>query len=349
MKINVLVGFVAVISMLFSMHSFALPEISPYQGVVSAENSTQEQLKVQALEQVLIKVSGNTSIIELDDSKTLANDISSLLTQFGYQNINGKRFYFTLFDKRKINDALTSMQQPIWGETRPSPLIWLVNEQRTLTSENMINSQQDDLVAWGLKKAQLARGITAQFPLIDLDDSLAVSASDINGRFYQTVAAASTRYDAEYFVLANLSKASSGNWLLKWELVQYVAQTKNIQLLIKQTSSGDKSEVMSTMLNKIADYYAQKFAILEIKGQKSTQILSINNVYSLDQLMRLNKMLNDLNAVDTFEIVNITEQQVEVSVTLKGGLMSLRNALNAHSQLTIDLSTASPFHYNWQP
>lgn len=349
MKINVLVRFLAIISMLFSMHSIALPEISSYQGVVPAENTSEEQLREQALEQVLIKVSGNTRITKLDDSKALAKDMPSLLAQFGYQNINGKRFYFTLFDKRKINSALTAMQQPIWGETRPSPLIWLVNENRTLTSENMINSQQDDLVSWGLKKAQLARGVTVEFPLIDLDDSLAVSASDINGRFYQTVAEASIRYDAEYFVLANLSETSSGQWQLKWELVQHVAQTKNNQLLIKQTNSGDKSEVMSAMLNNIADYYAQQFAILEIKGHKSTQILTINNIHSLSNLMHLNKVLNDLNAVDTFEIVNITEQQVELSVALKGGLMSLKNALNAHSQFAIDLSTASPFHYNWQP
>ena len=349
MKMNVLVRFLAVISLLFSVHSIALSEISPYQGVVSAEGITEEQLREQALEQVLIKVSGNVNIIELDDSKALAKDIFSLLAQFGYQNINNKRFYFTLFDKRKIDNALTAMQQPIWGQDRPKTLIWLVNENRELISENMINSREDDLMTRGLKSAQLARGITVEFPLIDLDDALAVSAADINGRFYQTVADAASRYDAEYFVVANLIKIRGEQWQLKWELVKNMTQSNDSQVLIKQSSSGDKADVMNAMINQIADYYAKQFAILENKGLKSTQKLTVNNIRSLTHLIRLNKMLEGLNAVDTFEIVNITEQQVVVSVTLKGGLVSFKNALNAHSQLKIDLTTASPFHYNWQP
>ena len=346
---NVLVRFCVIISMLFSMHSMALPEISPYQGVVPAQGATETQLSEQALKQVLIKVSGNVNINKLDDSKLLTKHLDDLLTQFGYQELNKKRFYYALFDKRKINSALIAMQQPIWGDTRPKPLIWLVDENKRLTSEDMIKSQQDEAVASGLQQAQLERGIDTQFPLIDLDDALAVSASDINGRFYQTVADASQRYDAEYFVVANLNKANNQQWQLSWELVQHLAKNKNNQVVIKQTNTGDKTAVMQAMLNQIADYYAQRFAILENKGQKATQVLSINNIHSLAHLMRLNALLEELNAVDTFEVINISEQQVQISVTLKGGLNSLQNALNAHSQLESNGSTVSPFHYNWQP
>ena len=349
MKSNRLVRFFAVVSLFFSVHSVALPQISPYQGLVPAEDSNEDKLREAALEQVLIKVSGNVDIVKLDGSKTLAKSIPDMLAQFGYQDINDKRFYFALFEKQAINSALNAMQQPIWGETRPSPLIWLVNEDRQLTSENMIDSSQDGAISWGLNKSQIERGITGKFPLVDLDDLLTVSVSDVSGRFYQTVADASKRYDAEYFVLANLTSINSQQWQLKWELVQYNAQSKKNKVLIKQTSNGDKAGVMFTMLGEIADYYAKQFAILENNGARSAQLLNINNINSLEKLMSINDILNNLNSVDSFEVVSLDDKKLEVLVTLKGSLASLENALNAQPKLQKDLISTAPFYYNWQP
>lgn len=347
MKNNVLITFLLVVSVLFSAHSIALPQISAYQGLVVAEGNSEEQLREQALQQVLVKVSGNKSVTDLDGTKLLAKDISSILSQFGYQNIEGERYYSALFDKQRINQALISMQQPIWGETRPNPLIWLVNENRQLTSDNMVNSHQDNSLTIGLEQAQLDRGITASFPLIDLDDSLAVSVSDVSGRFYQTVAEASTRYDAEYFVLANLNRAG-GQWQLKWELVKYNAQNKQSQVVIKQTSKGEKSDVTGEMMGDIADYYAQQFAILENNGARSTQAVNINNVDSLAELMALSNILNNLNAVESFEIVSLSDTKAELLVTLRGSVTSLENALNAQPKLQRDLMTSAPFYYIWR-
>jgi len=348
MKMNVLVRFLAAMSVLYSIHSMALPETNPYRGLVLAEQSNEDTLREEALKQVLIKVSGNVDIVTLDESGNLMANIHSMLSQFGYQNIDDVRFYYALFDKSKVNKALNDMQQPIWGETRPSPLIWLVNENRKITSEYMINSKQDKDLSWGLKKAELQRGIEAKFPILDLDETLMIGSSDISGRFHQIVADASKRYDAEYVVLANLNKLRTGKWQLKWELVQYDSQNNKKQLINKRVTADEKTDVMAQMLNDIADYYAQKFAIFENNGEKLTQVLSINNITTLSDLTLLNEVLEGLNAVERFKVVEINQQQVKVLVTLKGGLMSLENALNAQAHLQSDSSSGSYFQYNWQ-
>ncbi|MDN2662446.1 DUF2066 domain-containing protein [Psychromonas sp. 14N.309.X.WAT.B.A12] len=347
MKNNVLIAFMLVVSVLFSAHSVALPQISAYQGLVLAEGNNEAQLREQALQQVLVKVSGNKSVIKLDETQLLAKDIPSILAKYGYQNIEGDRYYSALFDKQRINQALIEMQQPIWDETRPNPLIWLVNENRQLTSDNMVNSHQDNSLSIGLDSAQLERGISANFPLVDLEDSLIVSVSDVSGRFYQTVAEASTRYDAEFFVLANLNRAA-GEWQLKWELVKYNAQNKQSQVVIKQTNRGEKSNVMANMMGDIADYYAKQFAIVENNGERTTQLVNISNLTSLTSLMALDNILNNLNAVDSFEILSLSATKVQVLVTLKGSAASLENALNAQPKLQQDLISNAPFYYNWR-
>lgn len=349
MKINVLIHSFIALSMLFSVPSIASPNVSPYKGVVLVEGLTEQQLQALALKQVLVKVSGNVDIVNLDESKLLATKIPSMLAQFGYQNIDNARFYYALFDKRKINQALSDMQQPVWGETRPVPLVWLVNEQRQIVSEQMLNSSSDVAISWGFKKSELNRGVSVQFPILDLDDSLIISTSDISGRFYQRVYDASIRYGAEYFVVANLMPTQEGKWQLKWELVQHNAQSKQNKVVLKKTNSGSKSYVMAIMLNKIADYYAQQFAILENDGTKLTQVLTISGIKTLTNFTRLNKMLSSLNAVDSLETLIIREQQVEILVTLKGGLVSLENALSVQPNLRSDLSTDLPYQYNWQP
>lgn len=345
---NVLIRLLAAMSLFFSIQSFASLEMNPYRGLVLAEQSNENSLREEALKQVLIKVSGNVDIVTLDESQNLMLSINTMLSQFGYQNIDGVRFYYALFDKTKINKALNEMQQPIWGETRPTPLIWLVNEKRKITSESIITSNQDRALSWGVKKAELKRGITAKFPLLDLDESLMIRASDISGRFHQTVSEASKRYGVEYVVLANLVQTRDTKWQLKWELVSYDDQNNKSQLISKRSIDRSKAEVMSKMLNDIADYYAQKFSIFENNGEKLTQILTINNIKSLSDLTLLNNVLDNLNAVDSFKIVQVSEQKVEVLVTLKGGLMSLENALNAQSHLKSDSSVGTYFHYNWQ-
>ncbi|HEY5716304.1 MAG TPA: DUF2066 domain-containing protein, partial [Psychromonas sp.] len=153
-----------------------------YQGNIIVDKQNDQQLKELALQQVLIKVSGNAQINALDESKELLKKTQSLLSQFGYRNFADRRYFVAVFDQGKINQALREMQQPIWGETRPQTLVWLIvdsDNQRNLVSDNMINSGQDDLLSSALKKEQLQRGISLRFPLMDLDDNLAVSLADV--------------------------------------------------------------------------------------------------------------------------------------------------------------------------
>lgn len=344
MKVNVLARFITVLSLLFSMHSMALPQLDPYRGVVVVDDEhSEELLREKALQQVLVKVSGNTDIVRLEESKALNEHIPSMLAQFGYQEEGSTRYYYALFDKRKINNALIAMQQPVWGATRPNTLIWLVNEKRRITSEHDIKSSQDSALSWGLKKAEMQRGIAVQFPLADLDDSIAINASDITGRFYDSASKASQRYDTDYYVLAKLKPLASGKWRLNWQLVHVASNSKVKPVVAQNSNNGSKSYVMSAMVSELADYYAKQFAIVENNGEKLTQSIQVDGINSLENLTQLNRLLASLNAIESFEVTRIDAEQINLLVTLKGSLASLNNALNAQTKLV----QSSAFHYQW--
>jgi len=335
----------------FTSFAFANQFENPYQGSIVVDGQNDKALKVLALQQVLIKVSGNTQINDLKESKLLITKAQSLLSQFGYRTYKETRYFVAVFDKRKINQALIDMQQPIWGDTRPTTLMWLINEDNTgrkIVSDNMINSGLNIELSQAVQKQQQTRGIRFQFPLMDLDDSEALSIADISGRFYDQIGLASQRYDIRHFSTAYLKQTSTDNWSLQWSLVYSDPQTEQNRVLISEKSSGNKASILQDMSNKIADYYAGQYAILQIEGDKISQTVYVNGISSLQQLTKLENLFSDILAISSYEIVSVDVMQIKINVKLNGGINSFENALAVQTNLQRDSTKSEEFYFNWR-
>ncbi|MFT6926046.1 MAG: hypothetical protein ACJAZP_001647 [Psychromonas sp.] len=346
---NLFVLFISFISFTSCVLAGQLENL--YQGNIIAEKQGEQQLKEMALEQVLIKVSGNPEINTLDESRQLLKNTQSLLAQFGYRNIEGKRYFMAVFDPSKINQALKEMQQPIWGETRPETLVWLVVDsdgERKLISDTMINGNQDDVLSSVLKSTLQQRGISLRFPLMDLDDNLAVSLSDVSGRFFDQIAEASQRYDANHFNVANLKQKDQQTWELQWALVYTNPQSKKNEVLVSDLLRGDKAVILTKMTDQIANYYADQYAILAMDTDKFSQSIYISGISSLPQYEKLNQVLSGILAIASYEVVSVDNMQVKVNVKVNGGINSFKNALNVQTNLQLDASQSEDFHFNWR-
>ena len=340
-----------ILLLLFTPLVFAGQFDNPYQGNIVVVDQSENELKVLALKQVLVKVSGNPKIVKLNESKRLLKKAESLLSQYGYQTSLNTRYFTAVFDKHKINQALKEMQQPVWGDTRPTTLVWLINgsnSDRQLVSDNMISHSADAEISAAFRNQQHNRGISLQFPLMDLEDNLALSISDVSGRFYGPITAASKRYGVEHFMVANLKQSGAEKWSLSWELVKSNSFSKRSRVLTSDKVSGEKSLLVSIMVSKVADYYARQYAILDNQGEQFSQTIYIQGINSLAQLTQLNKVLANLLAVASFEVTSVQGSQVTVNIRINGGLNSFKNALFAQPNLQPDPSQGEEFHFNWR-
>lgn len=323
----------------------------PYQGNIAVVDQSEDELKVLALKQVLVKVSGNAEIAQFNDSKLLLQKTESLLSQYGYQTLLNARYFVAVFDKRKVNQALKEMQQPVWGETRPITQVWLIddsNNERHILSDNMISLATAPEISSAFLNQQLHRGIRLQFPLMDLEDSLALSTSDILGRFYDPIAKASKRYGVEHFVVASMKQISAENWSLSWELVKSDPVTHRNKVLASDKASGQKSSLVSNMVSAIADYYASQYAILENQGEKFSQTIYVRGINSLAELAQLNNTLSSMLAIASYAVTSVDGSQVTVNIKINGGLSSFKNGLFAQPHLQPDLSQDEAFHFYWR-
>jgi len=308
---------------------------TPYQGSVKVVDASEAQLKEKALEQVLVKVSGNADITQSSETKQLLKQTQQMLSQYGYQKIDGDEYFSATFDSKKINQALKEMQQPVWGDTRPTTLIWLIKHNK-LVSDNQIKAQTDNTLSQAIKSAELARGIRVQFPLMDLEDNLALSVSDVKGRFYEQVGNASFRYGRSHFVAAELQQMNNDRWKMSFQLLQKEESARRNRTLLSEEFVDSKSEVTKKMINVLADYYAQQYAVLDNNGEKFTQLLHIDGISSLAQLSQLNNTLKSLLVISSYNVVGAEGSKVSVEVKINGSVNSFKNTLIAQSHLQLD-------------
>lgn len=346
MKLILFLRSLCILLLSFSCLISASQLDNPYQGKILVKKQDENKLKQLALNQVLIKVSGNKDIDKQPETKALFSKLNTLLSQYGYENIQGMRYYTAVFDKHKINQALHDMQQPVWGDTRPTTLMWLISDTdngRQLVSDNMVVSNVDNNLSSAIAREQANRGITLQFPLMDLDDNLAVTVSDVSGQFYEQIVAATERYSVNHFVVAQLQ-----NNYLTWQLVTYNNQNKRTEVLLSQDVSGNKQTTITSMIDQIADYYAGQYAISSNQGEKLSQTIYVSGISSLAQLTQLNVLLANLLSVESYSVSDVDASMVTVNIKVNGGLDSFKNGLYAQPNLQADSSQSREFHFNWR-
>ncbi len=168
----------------------------------------------QALGDVLVKVTGKRDILTQPDVVKALAAPADYVQQYSYQDIGSVKFLKADFNVAKVNALVGQSKFALLGPVRPQVAIWLVvdeGERRTLPD------QSGDGWSEALRAQTQAMGLPVSLPLMDLDDNMAVNATDVWGRFADPVLKASQRYGAEMVVLGKLSPEGEA-WSIDWGL-----------------------------------------------------------------------------------------------------------------------------------
>ena len=331
MKFIFLKRLLVILCFTYASFTTALTFNNPYMGNVIAGDLSQADLNEAALKQVLVKVSGSRSITSKPEVKKILKNPTRLLSQSGFQIYGSTEYYYALFDQRKINHLLKSIQQPIWGTVRPTTLVWLAvqgNDSRHIMSDSRVQQGSD----WALVNQPKERGIALKFPIMDLEDR-SISTSSISGKFYNDIAKASKRYGEKLFVAAYMKQETSQKWKLSWTLVSIDSQSMQHKELVSKTVRGSRASVQIQMTNKIADYYASQYAVSDNNGKHFSQQVFVKGISDYDNFSRLTASVKKLSSVSSFEITTISENEVVLNVKLKGGFASFENAMSLNRHL----------------
>ena len=171
--------------------------------------ATQKRALKAAFTQVLVKMSGMSTVIDNAGVRSALSTPDAYLRSYRFSYENNQPFYIAEFDRKKITTLLQKEQLPLWGDRRPETLIWLAvedeNEVRTILDE----STQNDIML-SLNETARKRGVPISIPLMDLTDSVTISIYDVWGRFVEPLSTASSRYLVDNIIGARLYKNVPG-------------------------------------------------------------------------------------------------------------------------------------------
>ncbi|MCE9790217.1 MULTISPECIES: DUF2066 domain-containing protein [Shewanella] len=286
----------------------------------------------KALEDVILKNSGSRSALESPEIQAKLANADALVSQFGYLDTEEGLKLKANFEHRKIVDMLREAGLPVWGKQRPLTLFWLstdINNERVILSDD---SSAEERKAFA--DASMERGVPLMFPLMDLDDLMRINVNDVRGLFADTVATASTRYQADFFAMGALEANGSE---FNYQLVLYpktdISQSFGQPLLNRQGQAASKDEAVAEMMLSLSDYFVSRYAIAD-SGDGLLSKVRFTGISQMKQLVEIEAFLNQLSAVREASLSTLQGDSATFKVQLFGSEDDLKNLLRLEPRLS---------------
>jgi len=314
-----------------------------------SEKSLQEALKT-AFNQVLVKMSGNTSVGTVPAVLNAQSRIKSLVISYSYsaqKNVSGNSelILHVVFDPAGLKHVLKSAGQAIWGSDRPLTLIWLSVPEGIQT--NVISSDDSSSLAVSISRAAERRGVPVIFPTMDLQDQADAALMPRQLPSNQQLTTSARRYGVQS-VLAGTIVSDNGQAQGEWKLFL------NDTPYEWQTSGASIKQVANNGLQQAADMMANQLATINSKSLQSVVMLQISGVENLDDYVHVVAALRRLTVVSKVTVNDMNNNTLLLQVRATSDVDSLVNALRAVNHLTTQAapSDAGPsqtnLFYHWQ-
>lgn len=285
--------------------------------VESRSKSERTKALKDALSQVLVKNTGDFAILSHDLVKAKLRNPSGMLSQYRYIEQDTELTLLASFDHKRLLSLLRQAQAPIWGKQRPLTLLWLVSE--TQTERQLIGDISLEPARESLIKAASQRALPLLFPLLDLDDVMAVGVADVRGGFTDIVGRASERYQAEFFALASLSQnQTDGTIAYKLSLYEQSDYGPfNAPLLHLDATAADEQSAISLLASELARFYASRYGVSD-SGQHLSSQVAFDGVDGLAQLVAIETYLKQLTAVKSVQLREVDAERITFNIELFG-------------------------------
>lgn len=297
-----------------------------------------------AFAEVLVRVSGKVDIAESLDYPGIQEAIeraTRYAQQFRFFTATPppsdpkapKLVLWVRFDEQAVNKVLHTHQLPVWGDTRPATLVWLVIDNRG--SRELIGNDLKNSNHIALQKRAAMRGVPLRFPLLDLTDRSSLRVSDVWGNFESTILAASQRYQTEAVLVGRVYQGYSGYWNARWSL--YTDGRRQ-----DWTVTGSViDEVLDPGIDKTAESLAVRYA--QVGQVDDGQVLvQVNDIKSLADYNKVIKYLRSLSHVSAVNPYQVEAKGAIFRLTTPSGRLGVAQAISLGLTLVTEPVTSVP-------
>jgi len=320
--------------------------------VAEQSKTARWKASLAGFKEVLVRKSGSRGILDSYEVQQAYRKVTDYLQRFEYVDQDSADhehpYIISLYyEPRLIDGLIKDAKMPLWGANRPVTILWIAVEENfqrriltdTLHPSQSLNRQNSktptsntdenvDLAA-SIHKHAVRRGLPVISPLMDLEDELVVSISDIWGRFPSTILQASQRYSADS-VLVGRVKQDGEQWTGDFTYINQSTQSSY------QVFAEESSQVIAKMMDKLAELLCSKYCVLEESGEKNQIVMNVSGVNNFKNFKLLENYLADLSGVKSASAVKINQQSVSFELVLLGQVESVIEDIRLSQKLVAE-------------
>ena len=309
-------------------YAIAVPDLYEAEVPVSDQQAKSRNRALRAaLHIVLVKLTGDRLAPRRAAVQGILRAPSRYVQQYRYKTAAAQEGtalqLWVRFDSDALDNKLRQSGMPVWGKERPSTLIWLVLQDET--GRHLVGTEEHAAMINVVKRRAQRRGIALLVPLLDLDDSLRLRASDVWGGFQGPVLAASRRYQADAILTGSISSTSSAIWEGRWVL--YL----DGQSRTWSTEGGLLDAVLDEGIDGMVDQLVARF--MHSSSGLHSLTLSVDDVFNTGQYAKVLQYLESLSAVVEVQVTEVIPGKVTFLLTAHGGEAAVSQAIALGSTL----------------
>jgi hypothetical protein len=301
-----------------------------------------------ALVQVLVKVSGNSLI--LDNNATLKTNLAhadDLVQEFSYSTppqaaATPLLLLQVRFDPETINKLVRDAGAPVWGQSRPLILVWFANESPNHPADIVDSSDTNLQVVF--KNLATQRGLPVIFPVMDAIELTKITATDVINQSVPTLQAAAGRYGSNALLIGHMTQSGTAivsQWTLllgndRWEWM-----------------IGGKTppEVLAALVNNISDTLAKRFATVQTNPVSARITLTVSGLKQQTDLSEVMSYLQQQSSVADVQLKSVNGTEVVLDVKLRNEPKVFTQALALGTSLAAVVPgdpQDGTLHYQWK-
>jgi len=298
--------------------------------VYGRDNTSKNDAMRQALIDVLVRVSGNQNVSLSPGMPEVLQNPARYVQQFRYGKPNSEfvqmmatrptQMLWVRFDSSAINQILQNNGMPIWGQSRPSLMVWLVVEDGG--ARRLVDAQYNGPGRAILEYAGVKRGIPMILPLMDIKDQVLVKVQDVWAGFLDEMIEASKRYNTEAILIGRVSAISGGGWQGRWTIVNGDEPPTGWQNEAEQFN-----DVILGGVDGGSDLLARRYAQFVDETMQDAVLLQVSDLKSLEDYARVKKYLASLAPVSELLPMRVFNNKIIFRVRFRGSQSSLTRAI----------------------
>lgn len=281
----------------------------------------------RALAGVLVKVAGQREVLSNSVVQGAMAKPETYIRRFGFRSFQNdqdpslprQQFFQATFDEKAVNRLLRSADVAIWGQSRPSTLVWLAMEDGGKRSIINASAALPAVFADSFQE----RGLPVLFPLMDFEDAAAISAVDVWGGFSGKIQEASRRYGSDSILAGRLSRSLSQDNELFYGRLSLIFRGASQSVAVNGLDAVGVTQLAADLAGSVLSrHYA-----IDASDASGKTLLMVENVSSLEDYAALQKYLERMTAIRDVSVHKVSGSSIELELIIDGSESQLADAL----------------------